>query len=76
MKYIVILLVLVLLAAGGFFLFTKYYKPAAQNFPSEQTNCTTGLEGNSGDNYCSNTYKPSSKCLPRTENTYPDGCTQ
>lgn len=77
MKFLVILIVLLALIVGGYFIFAKIYKtPASSSIPTQAVSCTQGAEGNAGDNYCSNTYKPSSKCLPRTENTYSDGCTK
>lgn len=77
MKYVVILLSLMALAGGGYFLYTKYSKPVAQTVVNpDQASCTIGIDGNSGDNYCSNYRGTASKCRPGLPSTYSDGCTK
>lgn len=68
----------ILLIGGSYFLFNKYSKPVTiQPVNTAQVvNCITGVDGNNGDNFCSNYHSASSKCQPRVENTYPDGCTK
>ena len=75
MKFIVIILVLIIIGVGGYFFLAGNYqspKPASD----QPVSCITGVNGNSGDNYCSNYHQSASKCLPHTDNTYPDGCTK
>lgn len=77
MKYVAILLLLMALAGGGYFFFIKSATPSAQTTTDpDQASCTTGIDGNSGDNYCSNYRGTSSKCQPGLVNTYLDGCTK
>lgn len=83
MKYIFLLLLLIVLAAGGYFAYTNFLQqPSAPRTEEtstatvEATNCLEGVNGNSGDNYCSNVHGSSSRCQPGFENNYPDGCTK
>jgi hypothetical protein len=77
---IIITVVLILIVVGGFLVFKSLPKqsPQASQSTTEtaEANCTDGLEGNKGDNFCSNYHEPSSKCLPRSESIYPDGCSK
>lgn len=41
-----------------------------------QVSCLTGIDGNAGDNYCSNYRGTASKCQPGFLDAYPDGCTK
>lgn len=67
---------MILLAGGGYFFLAKNYKSQNTDTASVDTSCTTGINGNSGDNFCSNYHGISSKCTPHFANTYPDGCSK
>lgn len=81
-----IILVIVLLVLGGVvFLFKdQILKPSASGAQTSQqtqqlpqdVNCTTGFEGNTGNNFCSNYHGGSSQCKPGMPDDYPDGCTR
>ena len=62
---------------------TFMYMKSTANTNSNQTlqetagsNCNVGINGNNGDNFCSNYHETSSKCQPGFSNLYPDGCTK
>lgn len=76
MKYLIIFIVVILIAAGGYFFLAKNYKSTSSDTAPETANCTTGVNGNNGDNFCSNYHGVSSKCTPHFDNTYPDGCSK
>lgn len=76
MKYLIALILVILIVGGGYFFLAKNYKAANTDTIPDGTNCTIGINNNSGDNFCSNYHEVSSKCTPRFENTYPDGCSK
>lgn len=79
-----IIIVVVLLISGGaiFLLKDQLFKfpvfngsQNSQQLPAD-VNCTTGFEGNTGNNFCSNYHGGSSQCKPGFAGDYPDGCTK
>lgn len=81
-----VIIVVILLIAGGaiFLLKDKIFKLSGFSTqtlqqtqqPPADVNCTTGFEGNTGNNFCSNYHGGSSLCRPGMEGNYPDGCTK
>lgn len=71
-----------MLGVGGFFVYVKLIHPSTtptietplQN--TQNVSCTEGIDGNSGDNFCSNYHNPASKCQPGFPDNFADGCTQ
>lgn len=78
---ILIIVFISLLIIGGYLFFRLVASRGNSNSESipEETadsNCTTGINGNSGDNFCSNYHEISSKCRPGMSNNYADNCTK
>lgn len=83
---VIIIIVLLILGGAIFLLKAKIFQlsiPANSQNSKQQVqqspqdaNCTTGFEGNTGDNFCSNYHGGSSQCKPGFAGDYPDGCTK
>jgi len=80
--FLVAVILIVVLALGGFtalklgIIPTSHQNNQVDLREPANASCTTGVDGNDGDNFCSNYRGSASKCTPGLPNTYPDGCSQ
>ncbi|MBI2085818.1 hypothetical protein HYT74_00595 [Candidatus Daviesbacteria bacterium] len=74
---VVIIVIFLIIGVAVFIFKDKIFKSSVSStqFPQD-VSCTTGFEGNAGNNFCSNYHGGSSLCRPGFEGNYPDGCTK